>query len=777
MNGQTKVSGSIYDQSNEPIPYVNILVLNNSDSSIVSGVVSDVQGNFSVPFLENQHIAIKMIGFEYLILNLKSEGKSVDVGKVILKESVTKLDELVVSGQKMLYESQLDRLVINVDGNINSEGKSVISVLEQSPGVVLDEKNISVNGKSGVSIMVNGKIVNIPSDMIISYLKGLNASNVEKIELIHSPDASYDAAGAGGMINVELKKGSKEGVFGTGTSTVGYNWQPKYSWSGSLNVSKKNLMLSAQYSDNKNFTNSHWVNDFQYNIDSDYYQNNSDIVRDDNLRDASASLQVEYDLGKGNRVGANGFWIIRKHWYSHSIMDHQYLNGVLQRQVGTQTRELNFWKRRGVNLNYTHTFKNQGVLSMDADRLFFHHTMPTHYKFTTFDQSTSVMEEAKSLKTTSPFLIDAYKLNYSTKLSDKLNMTFGGKYVRCRFDNEFELIWNEMGTWETDTTISNYYTYNEKIPAVFASFQLKGNNGNTFNWGLRFESTTMVLELKQGQLKRQFNNFFPNFSWSKKVDKSTYSINFNRRINRPGYNDLAPFSVLLGPNIFLRGNENLLPSLYNTVRVGYSNSIFNVSTSANYVKNMISNFQLNVEPINNSLIISPQNMNYGGNVIFTIGMPLKVTSWWEIQFSISGLYEYTQVNNNITSQLEQQEIWSGRFNTSQVFQLPYKFKMEVSGYYNSASLVGNARHLSYGSLNMGISKTISKNTLTLNISDILWTYRFARVTTIPQHNMVLLLDYYTEPRVVMFTYSRKFGNNNVNKTKKRFTASSEEQKR
>ena len=439
--GQTVVSGKILSENLEPVPFANILIFNNSDSSLVSGTISDEKGEFSatLPSTENQHIVIRMVGFQQSIPKIDFKNAPIELGTIRLKEDVTRLNEVVVSGQKLLYEMKHDKLVVNVDGNINASGKAVSGILMQTPGVMIDQK-ISINGKSGAGIMINGRIIKIPPGMEVSYLEGLSLANVEKIEIISTPGANSDAEGAGGLINVIMKKNESEGVSGNISTTFGYNWKPKYGWGGSLNVSKKKFLLSIQYSDNKNHTISYWENDFRYTLNNNQYHTNSMLIRNDNLRDASSTLQMEYDLGKGNTFGANAFWLIRKHHYTHNIMDFQFLNEALQEQIQTQTLELNFWKRRGANLNYIHTFKNQSTLNLDVDRLFFHHKMPSDYLFTHYVPTGLGAEKLKTTKVSSPFIIDAFKLDYNIKFSLRWQFSTGVKYTKSDFDNNFELL-------------------------------------------------------------------------------------------------------------------------------------------------------------------------------------------------------------------------------------------------------------------------------------------------------------------------------------------------
>ena len=169
------------------MPFANVVLL-SADSVLVKGVATDSIGEFIFAnVVPGQYmISTSMTGHsKYLSLPVSVREKNILLPDIVLEEAVTKLDEVVVKAEKPLFEQQVDRLVVNVQKSISSSGNTILEVLQKSPGIVVNrqDNSIAMNGKSGVRVMMNGKLVQLPLDAVVQMLDGMSASNVEKIEL------------------------------------------------------------------------------------------------------------------------------------------------------------------------------------------------------------------------------------------------------------------------------------------------------------------------------------------------------------------------------------------------------------------------------------------------------------------------------------------------------------------------------------------------------------------------------------------------------------------
>ncbi len=242
------VQGTIRESDGKAIPFASVLLLNETDSTLVKGAVATESGQFIIENIKSglYRVAVTAIGYE----KVYSAPFSLDAGNrhelpaLVLAPEANQLAEVTVSAQKPMFEQQLDKLVVNVDKMVSSTGGSALDVLERSPGVMVNRQQnaLSLIGKAGVTVMINGKISRLPLDAVIQQLVGMNASNIDRIELITSPSAQYDAEGDAGIINIILKKDISLGTNGSYSLTAGYGFHEKSA--GSLNLNHRSQRLS-----------------------------------------------------------------------------------------------------------------------------------------------------------------------------------------------------------------------------------------------------------------------------------------------------------------------------------------------------------------------------------------------------------------------------------------------------------------------------------------------------------------------------------------------------
>ncbi|EJF10455.1 carboxypeptidase-like regulatory domain-containing protein [Pontibacter sp. BAB1700] len=198
---QATISGKVLETANKPMGYANVLLLQAADSSLVKGTLSDESGAFLFEGIAvgRYKVVASMVGFgksKAMEANVSSESEALKLNPIMMSQSATALKEVVIEAQKPLIEQHLDKTVLNVENSIVSAGNTALEVLEKAPGVVIDQNdNISMRGRQGMIVMVDGKQVPMSGAELANMLRGMSASSVEKIELITNPSAKYDAAG------------------------------------------------------------------------------------------------------------------------------------------------------------------------------------------------------------------------------------------------------------------------------------------------------------------------------------------------------------------------------------------------------------------------------------------------------------------------------------------------------------------------------------------------------------------------------------------------------
>ena len=226
---QTKIYGKVINVKDEPISFANVLLLKLKDSSLVKGIMTEHSGTFSFENIpEGKYIVTSTFtgfGQEYTkSFEITGSNTRVDLGNIKLFEKQTELTGVTILAKKPMFEQKIDRMVINVANSITSAGGNALEVLERSPGIIVDRQNnsISMNGKNGIVIMINGRISHMPFAAVVQLLEGMNANNIEKIELITTPPANFDAEGNAGYINIVLKINNLYGTNGSYSVTAGY---------------------------------------------------------------------------------------------------------------------------------------------------------------------------------------------------------------------------------------------------------------------------------------------------------------------------------------------------------------------------------------------------------------------------------------------------------------------------------------------------------------------------------------------------------------------------
>ncbi|MGZ5134858.1 MAG: carboxypeptidase regulatory-like domain-containing protein, partial [Flavitalea sp.] len=266
VNAQGKIRGVVNDVSGKGIPNANVLLLRPKDSMLLKGAITDPGGNY---VLENIKVGEYLLsasftGFQPAYtspFNFAGQD-SKSLGSLQLNALSNQLKTVTIQVKKPPFEQKIDRLVVNVQSSITSTGSSALDVLEKSPGIIVDRQNngIIMGGKDGVVIMINGKINNMPASAVVQMLSGMSANNIEKIELITTPPASFDAEGNAGFINIVFKTNPDFGTNGSYTLTIGYARKENAATSINVNHRKGKFNLFGDYS----FSRTHLIQDFEF---------------------------------------------------------------------------------------------------------------------------------------------------------------------------------------------------------------------------------------------------------------------------------------------------------------------------------------------------------------------------------------------------------------------------------------------------------------------------------------------------------------------------------
>jgi hypothetical protein len=354
--------GKLIDKSGLPISDASIILHNAKDSASVNLVTSQLDGTYTIPaVLGTYYCSISMLGYAskntptFEVLDIHSP---VNLGTFTLMNDAN-LAAFDLVGEKLLYEQQIDRMVFNVEKIITGAGATALDLLQRSPGVMVNRQSnsISMSGKDGVLLMINGKMNRMPKEAVVQMLAGMPSGNIKKIELITTPPANFDAEGNAGFINIVLKKTTDMGLNGSYTLGGGFGRGNLLSGATNFNYRAKNFNLFGDYSYSRRDQEN--TSSFIQEVlaDGQKIGTINNAVRFPSLqRNHSARLGIDWELSKKTILGALITGYDNRYSQAGKTNASFYRNGVLDTLLNMKVTEYNSWKNLGGNLNLTPSY-------------------------------------------------------------------------------------------------------------------------------------------------------------------------------------------------------------------------------------------------------------------------------------------------------------------------------------------------------------------------------------------------------------------------------------
>lgn len=785
---QSIIRGHILNAHAAPAVNANVLLILAKDSSLVKGSVCDKTGSYSFSNITagSYLITASFSGHQQAFsqaINVGERSTDIAVAAISLKDADVLLTGVIVAAKKPLLEQKIDRLVVNVANSITTAGNTALEVLERSPGIIVDHQNntLSMNGKSGVVVMINGKMSQMPIDAFVQMLSAMNAGNIESIELIHTPPANFDAAGNAGYINIILKENNNVGTNGSFGVTAGYGkgWIRQGNFNINYRKGKLNVFADFSYSRVKKpfIANSYQKISNEANISETYRVGN----RIDTARNYNGRLGMDYQLSKNTIIGIlfSGY----NNKYTQAESNHNLIkkNDITDTIVKRTNNEINHWKNYAANINLQHNFKEGENLSVNIDYIHYANNQPVNYFTAYFNGGGNFAYDliTRTGKLT-PINFWVWAVDYKKKIDEKINFEAGVKSTVSKFDNNISFENFKQNTWTTDKTLSAIYQLDEDYKAAYTSVGMALSKKTDAKMGLRYEYTNSNLGTTDVKniVDRHYGNLFPSLFLSHKLnDNSALNFSYSMRITRPNITDLAPFTYYIDANTLLTGNPALQSFISNTLKSDYTFKKYLFSISYTHANHAITGFQPESDSVTNKVILTPRNLASQKIISVILSVPLTINKWWSMQYSITTAW--TQVNalyKNSPLRIEQASI---HINASQSFKLPKECSIELAGFYESAGLYGIIIHKPYGSLDIGIKKKLAdkKGAFLLNATNLLNTLYFSGYTNFPEQNMVGNVRLRFSQRTFRLTYTRSFGKEKLREKRTRETGAEEEKGR
>lgn len=791
-----RISITVTDTQEASLENATVELLKSKDSSLAKASMTDKNGLAEFENIRFGSYLIRVSRLQHTsILNgpytLSADQPLLVIPKLSVNlNMVPQLKTVTVNSRKPFIQKLSDRIVVNVENSIVSAGNTVMDVLERSPGVNIDQNDVlSLRGKQGVIIMIDGKPTPLTGSDLASYLRSLPSSAIDRIDIITNPSAKYDASGNSGIIDIHMKKDQRLGLNGTYTLGYGQGVYPKASTGTTFNFRDKKINIFGNYNYAYRIELNHLL------LDRSFYNNG--VYNGGDLKDnfskapftsQAARFGMDYSLSKKTIIGfvVNGNFrhYTRDNDNSSIVIDPQKQAASTFRSNATNNDHTH---NMVANINYKHSFDSTGrELTADIDYgIYDSHSLTAndtrYFRLDGTQQQPRYILDGDQLGKLS---FKTAKVDYVNPLPRGAKWEAGAKTSHVSSDNDAKFFDVSSGVPQNDVNKTNHFIYNEDNNAAYLNYSREYKKFN-LQLGLRGEATHISTEQRIGNVKFDSSYFqlFPTAFFNYKLkENQTLGLSVSRRIDRPGYGQLNPFLFLIDVSTFATGRPGLLPQLTWSYELSYTIKSMNFSMSYSHT---IDNQNItlarfkdvfpNIPSADNVTVQIPINLSSSDYYGITAAAPVHINKWWNM-INNADIY-YEQFNGNFSGT----ELHNGKpaadLRTNNTFTFRKGWTAELNATLNTGGQYGFMVLDPQWSLATGVQKTIlhNKGTLRFNISDIFWTNLPKAVVT--YNNYIEKWHAYRESRVANITFTYRFGNNKVQAARRRTTASEEERKR
>ena len=737
QNDQFSITGKIIDSNTkEPLEYATV-ILNNQETKQLSGGITDENGNFNIKINTGTYdISFEFISFKTIKISNKIINSSINFGTIKLSEDADELDEIVIIAEKSTVEIRLDKRIYNVGKDMTVRGGSASDVLDNVPSVDVDvEGNVSLRGNENVRILIDGK----PSALVglsgTDALRQLPADAIERVEVVTSPSARYDAEGTAGILNIILRKGVATGLNGSINATIGDPTQYRIASNINFRTKKVNLFTNLGY------RNSSGPGNFLTNLST--FENesiNSLRIEDRNFErnrnGYNINVGLEYFLSKESSITGTYFFRDSDNKnLSNNIIRVFDINDILEFSDTRIQDEDEIDTTSQFALNYTNNINSSGhKLTIDfqyseseeIEKAFINDSLAEENNITTEDSKNTLIQS-----------------DYVLPIGENTQFEIG-------YRGEFQDLTSDFLVTRTPTLDfdpSNNLVFKQNVNALYSQF---GSKLNKFSYllGLRTEITDVKVRLTNTNEKfdYKYTELFPtiNVGFERTEDQS-FTIGYSRRLRRPRFWYLNPFESRSSQNVIYKGNPALIPTFTNSFDLGFLQKIGKLTLNSSIY------FQHSINAIER---VSRDEIRFidGVNQVITIREPINLASEDRFGFELTtnynpskkvrlsgsfnvfqqeskGLYAYNkfiidEISGDIIATPEIQDLgntnnsWFTRFNAT--FSLPWEIQMQNRLSYRGPRKTVQSESDGIFSANIALSKDVfkEKGSLVLNVSDV-----------------------------------------------------------
>ena len=569
VDRKNKISGKVLDsETKTPLEYATISFYSYKDKKVVDGIITNTQGDFSLKVADGIYdIIIEYISYKTFRISNKKIDSNEDLGSILLNIDFEALGEVEIIAERTTVEIRLDKKIYNVGKDLTVSGGSVSDVLDNVPSVSVDaEGNVALRGNDNVRILINGKPSGLVGLNSTEALRQLPAEAIEKVEVITSPSARYEAEGTAGILNIILRRSKLQGLNGAITANVGH--PDRVGISGNINYRNGNVNFFNTTSYSYRESLGRWYNFVEYN---DINTPNLDEKRDwlDTRKGLTTNSGIEWYINESASLTGT---IV----YRNGDSENNSVNNLVQFDKNTGTSSLS--KRLDPEMNDSKTIQYSLNFSKDFKTSDHRLTFDFQYEDSSQDENSLVnvdgidTDKVANLEDESKILL---RSDYVLPLGKNSQLEFGyrGDFSDKTTDYIVELFDTSLGLFELNENLSNQLNFNQHIHAAYVQY---GSKVNKFSYllGLRLENTRTTLDQPtSGDFKKKnLTGLFPTLNMNYEISEDeSITLGYNRRLRRPHGFMLNPFPSRSSLTNVFQGNPDLDPTYSSKFEVGYLN--------------------------------------------------------------------------------------------------------------------------------------------------------------------------------------------------------------
>lgn len=757
-----KVTGRVLEKGTpEAVPFATVALL-RADSTIAMGISADENGVFELTNVISGNYILKVssIGFENEFvpnIQVPVEAKNIDVGPIYLRNEANQLQEVRIVAEKSMIVTDIDKTSINIGQDLLASSNNASELLEKLPAVSMDENGTPmIRGKSNIVVLIDGKPSSQYGSDLATVLQSFPSDLIERIDVITSPSAKYEADGASGVIDIITKKATIVGMNGNVRLSAGnydhYNAGGNFSYKAEKLVIRTsanfqtNQMLNTRKLERRNLISE---------IPSTLFQNGDGMSRNAN---GFGRLEANYDLNPKTNIGAS---INFSNNFNRNNAFTSNRTLLADETVTQQFDRVSRGKSDGQNVTYGMDFRREFSAR--------EHNLTATLSYTTggSDGRTDLIQESDEavLRRQQYNLRDndnkgLYgRIDFNWPVNENLTLSTGGHTRQnLRDNNNFLYTYNaETGEFVYDERISNIFGYRDALYSGYLSATQKWKEWG-FRAGLRLSNMTQYLN--QVSMDRKFSvhflNLMPSFSISRKLDEAVMlRMNYSRRVERPNADWLNPYTDITDPRNIRTGNPDLSPEFSHKLELGYSNyqDALGIGTSlfSSYSNNAITN----IRTIDEEGISYTRFDNVGRELSYGAETDLSIRAGEKIKFNASGRFFRNEIVSLPAGIDNRRWSYSGNINT--FFHLPANFRGSFYVNYEGPKAIAQGTRMGIVQANASIRRSFmdKRAFISLNIQDIFLSRLYKNDLSTPTY--IQVSEWHRTNRYIGITANYKFG--------------------